>query len=68
VVVVHAGGSVEASKAAGGDVVVGGEDTVPPPLGAPPDAAEPLPLHVVSVSGTHVNPSPQSLFTVHGRS
>lgn len=75
-VVVHEGGTTTPASTAGSGVGdVGGEDGVvapPPPVVLDPETlatpATPLPLHAVTVSGTHVKPSPQSLSIVHGRS
>ena len=67
---VHEGGGDEASSAPTGDAStrMAGPEVVGVAPFATPDPAEPLPEHSVTLSGTHVNPSPQSLATLHGRS
>lgn len=71
-VVVHEGGGDDASSAptVTGDASTrrAGPEVVPVEPFATPDPAEPPPEHSVVVSGTHVNPSPQSLATLQGRS
>jgi hypothetical protein len=71
-VVVHEGGGDDASAAptVTGEASTGmaGPELVSGPPVETPDPAEPPPEHSVTLSGTHVNPSPQSLATVHGRS
>jgi hypothetical protein len=71
-VVAHEGGGDDASTAltVTGDAStrMAGSEVVPVEPFATPDPAEPPPEHSVVVSGTHVNPSPQSLATLQGRS
>lgn len=75
IVTVQTGGTgADASTAAGGEGVVGGEETVPPPVvpdptvAVPvvPDPTLPLPVQPTTVSGTQVKPAPQSPSTVQG--
>jgi len=73
-VVVQEGGRDDASSAATGTVTgeastrMAGPEVVPVEPFGTPDPAEPPPEHSVMVSGTQVNPSPQSLATLQGRS